>query len=284
MSRPVTIGLAQITGWPYSPKENRALSLAAAGHLFDQGARIVVLPELISSGYGSDRDRMLAVAETLDGPTAQAWAQLAGRAGGVIVGGICERGGDALYNTAVGVSGEGVLFHYRKLHLFADEKHCFAPGDKGLPIVTTAFGTIAPCICYDLRFVEVARLLALQGAELICVPTAWVPGFDQQRWDEHGFCPQSRGALLQANLDQVYIACASQVGRCADFEFLGSSLVCDPYGKAVLGPLSNSQHSLASVEIDLDAVTKAHDRNALINPRLDRRTDVYGLRVRGTVL
>ena len=203
----------------------------------------------------------------------------------MIVGGICEREGDALYNTAVGVSGDGVLFHYRKLHLFANEKHCFAPGDKGLPIVTTEFGTIsAPCICYDLRFVEIARLLALRGAELICVPTAWVPGFDRQRWDEHGFCPQARGALLQANLDQVYIACASQVGRNADFEFLGSSLVCDPYGQAVLGPLSSSEDSLASVEIDLDAVANAHDRDALINPRVDRRTDVYGLTVCGTVL
>jgi predicted amidohydrolase len=284
VSRTVTIGVAQITGRPYEPESNRELSLGAAEDLFSRGANVVVLPELIVSGYGVGRERLRSVAEPVDGPTVSAWREIAARADGVIVGGFCEAAGGSLFNAAVAVGADGVLLHYRKLHLFATEKGCFTPGDLGLPTVETEFGTIAACVCYDLRFVETARALSLQGAELICVPTAWLPGFDQERWDEHGYCPQARNVLVQSNLDQVYIACASQAGAAGDYEFLGSSLICDPYGKAVVGPLPGSADELAVAEIDLDAVHRAQDREPLINPRRDRRTDVYGLSVSGTVL
>lgn len=284
MSRVVTIGLGQVTARPYAPEENLELSTSAAAGLFARGADVVVLPELVASGYGTDRERLLAVAEPLDGPSVRAWTQLAGRAGGLIVAGFCERDGEALYNTAVAVSADGILLHYRKLHLFSGEKGCFAPGDLGLPLVATPFGVIGVCVCYDLRFVETARALSLLGAEVICVPTAWLPGFDTERWDDQGFCPQARGALLQANLDQVYIACASQAGRSGDYDFLGSSLLCDPYGKAVLGPLPGEAPALSTAAIDLDAVGRAQERDTLINPRRDRRTDVYGLAVSGSVL
>jgi predicted amidohydrolase len=284
MSRPVTIGVAQITGQPYEPESNRRLSLAAAEELFRRGAQVVVLPELIASGYAADRERMLAVAEPLDGPTIEAWTALAGRAGGVIVGGFCERAGSAIFNSSVAVGTDGLLLHYRKLHLFAAEKECFSPGDLGLPIAQTALGTISTCVCYDLRFVETVRALSLQGAELICVPTAWLPGFDHERWDEHGYCPQARGVFVQSNLDQVYIACASQAGRAGEYDFLGSSLISDPYGKTVLGPLPGSTRELATAQVDLDGVRRAQDRDLLINPRRDRRTDVYSLSVSGTIL
>lgn len=284
MSRVLRIGLAQITGRSYQPDTNRKLSLDAAKELFERGANVIVLPELIVSGYGTDRDRMLAVAEPLDGPTIEAWAVLASSAHGVIIGGLCERVGDTLFNSAVAVGANGVLLHYRKLHLFASEKYCFAPGDLGLPIAETPFGTLGVCVCYDLRFVETARALSLKGAEVICVPTAWLPGFDRERWDEQGFCPQARAALAQSNLDQVYIACASQAGPGGDYDFLGSSVLCDPYGETVVGPLPRSLAELAVAQVDLDAVGRAHDRDLLINPRSDRRTDVYGLFVDGTFL
>jgi predicted amidohydrolase len=280
----VTVGLAQITGRQYDPEHNRVLAADATAELFSRGADVVVLPELIVSGYGTDRERLLPIAETIDGPTVEGWQQAARAAGGLIVGGFCERDGDALYNTAVAVAGDGVVLHYRKLHLFASEKGCFAPGDLGLPVAETAFGVIGVCVCYDLRFVETARALTLQGAELICVPTAWLPGFDSERWDSEGYCPQARGAQLQANLDQAYIACASQAGPSGEHDFLGSSLLCSPYGKTVLGPLPGGTEQLASAAIDLDAVSRAHQRDKLINPRTDRRTDVYGLAVGGAVL
>jgi len=283
MGRELTIGIAQITGRD-APEQNRALSVSAASKLFDDGAQVVVLPELIVPGYRLKADFLRAGAEPLDGPTVRAWTELARSAGGLLAGGFCERDGDALFNTAVLVGGDGVLLHYRKLHRFAGEKEIFTPGDRGLPIIETAVGTIGLCICYDLRFVETARILALSGAEVICVPTAWLTGFDELRWDRDGFCPQARGAQLQANLDQVYIACASQAGRARDLDFLGSSLVCDPRGRAIVGPMPGEREFSAVVTVDLDEVLRAHDRGQLINPKTDRRSDVYALAIEGSVL
>jgi N-carbamoylputrescine amidase len=278
-----TLGIAQITARA-DASANRQLYLDAAEALFDQGAQIVLLPELIVPGYRLDPEFLGAGAEALDGPTTQAWGELAVAAGGYVAGGFCERAGDRLYNTAVLLGPDGLLLHYRKLHTFAGERSIFAPGDLGLPVVETPLGTVGLCVCYDLRFVETARILALRGAELICVPTAWVPGFDQHKWDRDGFSPQARGAQLQANLDQVFIACASQAGEAWEQAFLGSSIVCDPYGAVLVGPLPGDRDELATTTIDLDAARRAQARGELINPRADRRGDVYGLAVEGTVL
>jgi predicted amidohydrolase len=244
----------------------------------------VVLPELIVPGYRLEPEYLETGAESLDGPVTRAWQDLAVDCNGYLAAGFCERDGQRLYNTAVLIGPEGIALHYRKLHRFAAEKEIFTPGDVGLPVVRTEVGVIGLCVCYDLRFIETVRILALQGAELVCVPTAWLTGFDRQRWDSEGYCPQARGAVLQANLDQVHIACASQAGPDGGMHFLGSSIVCDPYGAAVLGPLPGDEPELALVTIDLDAVERAHERGSLINPLEDRRSDVYGLTLGGTVL
>jgi predicted amidohydrolase len=283
MTRELAVGIAQVTAGPV-PERNRDLSIEAARELFGRGAQIVVLPELIVPGYSTDPAFLHETAEAIDGPTTQAWREVAAAAGGYIAGSLCERDGEALFDTAVLVGAEGIALHYRKLHLFGEEKRPFAPGDLGLPVARTSFGVVGLCICYDLRFVETARILALRGAELLCVPTAWLPGFDEQRWDDDGYCPQARGAQLQANLDQLFIACASQAGPSAVYDFLGSSVVCDPYGHTRLGPLPGSRPELAITTIDLEEVPRAHDRGSLITPRADRRSDVYGLAIGESVL
>jgi N-carbamoylputrescine amidase len=279
--RELSIGIAQITARG-DHESSRELTLEAAGTLFERGAQLVVLPELIVPGYRLDAEFQRDGSEPLDGPTIRAWQELAAGAGGYVAGGFCERDGERLYNAAVLVGAAGVLLHYRKLHTFSREREMFAPGDRGLPVARLPFGVVGLCICYDLRFVETARILALAGAELICVPTAWVAGFDQQRWDREGFSPQARGAQVQANLDQVYIACASQAGDAWGQQFLGSSIICDPYGGNPLGPLPGDRDELALATIDLDAVGQAQTRGDLINPRADRRSDVYELTVKGS--
>ena len=284
MSRTVRLGLGQIGSAPGNAERNRELPVATAARLFDDGAQIAILPELCMPWYSTDRDELAPHAETLSGPTVEAWRSLAVEGDGVIVGGLCERDGDRFYNSAVAVDRTGVIGHYRKLHLFASEKNTFTPGDLGLPVFDLPIGRIGLCICYDLRFVEVVRVLALSGADLICVPTAWLPGFDSEKWDSEGLCPQAHGAVLQANLSQVFIACASQVGTFGEFEFLGSSLVASPFGKRVAGPMNGTDDELHGVTVDLDDVSKAKDRGALIRPRADRRTDVYGVLYDGTPL
>jgi predicted amidohydrolase len=284
MSSQVKVGIAQISGEPYAASDNQSRCEDALTRAFDDGADLVVLPELIVSGYGTDAGRLAAIAEPVPGPTTAEWAEIAIAADGYIVGGMCERDGERLFNTALAVGPEGVIGHYRKAHLFAEEKHTFTPGDLGFPLVPTRFGTIGICVCYDLRFVEVVRLMALQGAEVICVPTAWLPGFDEQHWDSEGMSPQGRGTEVQANLNQVFIAAASQVGRHDEYEFLGSSILIDPMGGRVIGPLSGSKEDVVVATIDLASVSRAQERGDLITPRADRRTDIYGIAVGDRVL
>jgi len=271
------IGLAQILSRPEAAEANRKASVDAVASLFEQGADIVVVPEMAVPWYTTDRGALEPLAETLDGPTVVAWQEQAARHEGLVVGGLCERSGDSVYNSAVTVDASGVIAHYRKLHLFDVEKHCFTPGDTGLSVVDTAYGKIGLCICYDLRFVEVVRVLALRGADLICVPTAWVRGFDRRQYREGELIAHAEGALVQANLSQVFIACTSQVGAGDGVELLGSSVVADPYGRMAGGPLSTVREQLEVVDIDLSEARRAQARSELIQPRADRRTDVYGV-------
>lgn len=277
----VGVALAQIGAPPGDSGANRRRSAEVAAALFEQGADIVVLPEMCVPWYTANRARLQGEAEPLDGPTVEAWHLVATAHDGVIVGGFCERaaaaGDEVLYNSAVAVSPDGVIGHYRKLHLFDTEKLCFAPGDLGLPTFESPFGRLGICVCYDLRFVEVVRVLALSGADLICVPTAWVRGFDRRGVDDGGLIPHAQGALLQANLSQVFIACASQAGVFGDLHFLGSSILAGPYGQLIAGPLARDGDELQVTHVDLADAAGAQVRSELIRPRADRRTDVYGV-------
>jgi predicted amidohydrolase len=277
----VSVGLVQIGTEPFDVEANRELTAKSAAAAFERGADIVILPEMVVHGYVADWKKLFPLAEPVGGPTVRSWSELAAEAGGYVVGGFCEREGEALYNAAVAVGPEGTILHYRKMHLFAEEKIAFRPGNLGFPVVPTRFGNIGVCVCYDLRFVEVVRILALRGADLVCVPTAWLPGFDTERWDQRGMCPQAWGAVHQANLSQVFIACASQAGRHGELEFLGSSCLADPYGKLAAGPLPGSEDAIEVTEIDIGASKRAQVRADLITPRADRRTDVYGVLYEG---
>jgi predicted amidohydrolase len=277
----VAVALCQLSGPLYDADTTRAGTIEVAERAFALGAGIVLLPELAVPGYGADAARMRALAEPLDGPTVGAWRRVAARHGGLIAGGFCERDDGSIYNSAVVVGADGVELHYRKLHLFGDEKDAFTPGDRGLPVADTAFGRLGVCVCYDLRFVETVRILALRDAELILVPTAWVPGFDHERANATATAPQVQGVLLQANLSQVFIACASHAGSADGVTFLGSSVLADPFGRAVLGPLSADRDEIALAHVDLGNARLARDRGGRLTPRADRRTDLYALAVDG---
>ncbi len=290
MSTKFRIGLAQLISPPGDVSGNRRRSTVAAIELFELGADVVVLPEMCVPWYSDDPETLAELAEPIDGETVTAWQEAARSYGGIVVGGFCERGargdssGVSLYNSAVAVGADGVLGHYRKLHLFATEKHCFQPGDLGLPTFDTPLGRMGMCVCYDLRFVEVVRVLALCGADLICVPTAWVRGFDHSDAVADALIPQAQGALLQANLNQVFMACASQVGVHGKLGFLGSSILSNAYGRVLAGPASTQEPELLTAEVDLADARTAQARSPLIQPRRDRRTDVYGVSLDGREL
>lgn len=250
---------------------------AAIGRAADDRADLIVLPELAASGYCLEREHLEHVAEPIDGtgPVLASWRAAARRHDVAVIGGFAERRADGgLANSVVVIDYDGsIVGAYRKLHLFADEQDVFVPGDLGLPIFSVAGADVGVLVCYDLRFPEAARILALRDAEVVAVPTAWVAGFDRPAPGvEIG---QVRGALVQANLNQVFIVCADQVGREGTHEFLGRSLVVDPYGSPLAGPLPPDGEEVVTVDVDLADVRAARHRGSGIDPRHNRRTDVY---------
>lgn len=243
-----------------------------------QGAELVVLPEMAACGYLLDADHLDRHAEPGDGSgrALTRWRELARELGVSIIGGFAERTGSGIANAAVVIDRTGtILGTYRKLHLFGAEHRLFVPGDRGLPVFTLGDTKVGVLICYDLRFPESARILALKGADVVAVPTAWVGGFDRST-SSSGSIGQVDGVLVQANLDQVYIACADQVGTEATIHFLGRSVVADPYGNPMVGPLSADEDELVVVEVDPAVAREAQERGRGISPRHNRRTDVYG--------
>lgn len=279
MSRPLTVAICQLR-WSPDPGRNLDQGLAMAAEGFSGGANVVLLPELAVPGYTADPGVLAESAQTLNGPAVKAWQRAAAAGGGYIVGGLCERDGSQLYDSAVMVSGDGLLTCYRKAHLFDGEKNVFAPGDAGFPVVSTGYGTFGICICYDLRFVEVLRILALQGAELVLVPSAWVSGFDRGAAAPASLLDlpgQVTGLLVQANLNQVFTVAASFAGPGPGVEFLGCSVAAGPYGDALAGPLPADTERVAFAHVDLDEVAEAGRRTPLVTPRKDRRRDLYSV-------
>jgi N-carbamoylputrescine amidase len=276
MSRPLTVALCQLR-WSSDPARNLDQGLAMAAEGFAGGADVVVLPELAVPGYTTDPVVLAERAQTLEGPAVHAWRRAAAAGGGYVIGGLCERDGEQLFDSAVMVSANGVLACYRKAHLFSAEKNVFAPGDAGFPVVSTPYGLFGLCICYDLRFVEVLRILALQGAELVLVPSAWVSGFDRGTPAGSATPGQVSGLLVQANLNQVFVAAASFAGQGPGLEFLGSSVAASPYGDALAGPLPADAERVAFAHVDLDRVAEAGQRTPLVTPRMDRRRDLYSV-------
>ncbi len=263
------------------PDANRLAIAAAIRAEAAAGAKLIVLPELAVSGYHLDEPALRAAAEPAEGPTAALLRGLAAETDATLVCGFCEKEAGRIYNSAMLVTPAGALTLYRKLHLFDGEKEVFTPGDKGLVVAETPVGQVGVCVCYDLRFVEVARGLALLGADLLAVPTAWVGGFDKAPRDEGGFIGQARGAVVQANLNQLPMVCASQSGREGNIRFLGSSLIVDAWGACLAGPMGEDESGAARAVLDLGQIRAARRRSDRIRPREDRRVDVYSLNVNG---
>jgi predicted amidohydrolase len=150
---------------------NRAEAVRYATTAAERGARLIVLPELASSGYVfHSTEEAKAASETVGGPFTTALHDLCARFDCVIVAGFSEHADLARHNSAVVVGPAGPLGVYRKVHLFNDEQSWFLPGD-GLVVAETPVGKVGVLICYDLRFPEAARELTLAGAEFIAVPT-----------------------------------------------------------------------------------------------------------------
>jgi predicted amidohydrolase len=253
---------------------NVAKSVEFIERAADHDARLIVLPELANTGYVFDtREEAFALAEEIPGgATTQAWAKVAQQRGLTIVAGIAERAGDVLYNAAAIIGPDGHIGTFRKVHLWNEENLFFEPGNLGFPVFATPIGRIGAMICYDGWFPEAHRLLALQGADLICIPTNWVPipGQDPRREAMANIL-----CMAAAHSNSVFIAAADRVGIERGQPFLGESLIVSYTGWPVAGPASSTDEEIIYADVNLSDARRKRNWNEYNQVLRDRRKDVY---------
>ncbi len=226
----------------------------------EQGAELAVLPEMWSTGY--DYKRLDRLAEETP-RILQSLQDLTDELGLVTVGSLPEKLDGTIYNTAF-VHDRGKLAgSYRKLHLFSSmgEDRFLGAGDRTLT-VPTSIGRLGVAICYDLRFPELFRKLALEGAEILCLPAEW-PKPRQEHWR----------TLLRARAieNQFFVAAANCCGIQGKLDFFGMSLLIAPRGE-VLAEAGEGDAEICAV---FDFEEMAAFRSQIPCYR-DRRPEVYG--------
>jgi len=239
------------------------------------GARVMVLPELADTGYVfADLAELGDLAAPIpEGASAQKLIALGRELDIYIVSGLAERDQDRFYNSALLCGSDGYIGSYRKLHLWDMENPLFSPGDLGLPVFETALGRIGLAICYDGWFPELFRTMALAGAELICIPTNWVPMPAQPTGMEAMANTLHRAA---AHSNGIFIACANRIGVERGQPFIGQSIILGPDGWPLAGPAPEAKEEILIAEIDLDKVASSRVLNTYNNVLGDRRPDAYG--------
>jgi 5-aminopentanamidase len=229
-----------------------------------EDVNLLVCPEMYLTGYHIGIDAVRQLAESRDGPSAYAVAEVARRTGVAIGYGYPERGAeDAFFNSVQLFSATGAsLANYRKTHLFGDlDKSMFCASDADSAVVDVAGWWVGMLICYDVEFPENARKLALRGAELIIAPTANMVPFDV-------VCTTIVPARAYEN--QLYLAYANYCGTEREFEYCGLSCVAAPDGSDIAR--AGRSEELIIGELDHELLTASRHTATYL---ADRRPQLY---------
>jgi len=285
MKRIVSLGLIQTTcGKDVEDNFDRTVDLIkdAAG----EGAQIICTQELFKSIYFCQREdwKQFDLAEELDerSSTVQRLSGLAAELEIVLIAGLCEKRAIGIYhNTAVVFDADGCcLGKYRKMHIPDDplyyEKYYFTPGDLGYKVFNTRYADVGVLICWDQWFPEASRLLGLQGAEIIFIPTAigHSTTTEGSGYSEAWQTVQRGHAVANA----CFLAAVNRVGHESEpsgndgIDFWGQSFVADPYGR-VLKEASRDQEEIVVCPVDLSFIKEI--KTGYSFPYRDRRVDSY---------
>ena len=230
---------------------------------------LVVLPELFNTGYQFiSKEELASLAEEIpDGFTCKSMIDLARQKKMHIVFGMAERDNDKLYNSAVLVGPNGFIGHYRKTHLFFEEKYFFEPGDTGFRVWDIGQAKIGIMICFDWIFPESARILALKGAQIVCHPANLVLPYCQYAMPVR--CLENRIFSITANRVGT-----EQRRQEPPLTYTGRSIIVDPLAN-VLAQLDDTEVGTANVEIDPEKASdkKITEYNHVFD---DRRPELYG--------
>ncbi len=270
------VAVAQIEPQLGEKERNLAMCVARMEEAAAAGAQLLVLPECAIPGYMFDSgEEAMPYAEQIPGPATETLERECARLGLYVVCGLLERDGDALRNAAVLVGPDGLIGSYRKTHLpFLGVDRFVVPGDA-LPVYETPLGRIGIEICYDLRFPEVTRTLALKGADIVAHPTNFPMAAKIQT---------ELITVARAAENRIYLLTANRVGKERWGEFCGWSQIVDPFGKR-LAEADAYEENLLVGEVDVE---KARDKDYVIPGEYElylfghRRPELYGALVEET--
>jgi beta-ureidopropionase len=290
MSRIVRAGLIQasnVLGVNQPLEKIKKAMIEKHLKLIEQAAKkkvqVLCLQEIFYGPYfcAEQNTRWYELTEPVpDGPTIKLMQKLAGKYGMVIVVPIYEKEMTGLYyNTAAVIDADGkYLGKYRKAHIPQVapgfwEKFYFTPGDTGYPTFQTKYARIGVYICYDRHFPEGARILGMNGAEIVFNPSATVAGLSEYLWE----LEQPAHAVANG----YFVGALNRVGREAPWnigEFYGKSYFCNPRGK-IIAQASRDKDELVVADLDLDMIAEVRN---LWQFYRDRRPDSYGSLVRSS--
>jgi predicted amidohydrolase len=247
-----------------------------------QKADLIVFPELVTTGFECGVG-FTELAEKVPGHTVNLLAQQAAQYSTYIVFGMAvkERVESILYNAAIMVGPDGEFVgDYRKLHPRGEERMVFRPGFR-MPVLDTSFGPVGLMLGWDLAFPEVARSLALDGAEVICLCASW----------EHPYLDEWRAMVVaRAFENSVYLVAANRIGQEPSYTFAGQSMIvgpraevlsamdphptgqtaAQPTGQAAAQPTGQAAaqpEGFVVVKIELDAVRRMREEHQLFQLR-----------------
>lgn len=265
--REITIGIVQMKPRLGEPEENLVkMSEMISKIASQQKVDLIVFPELVTSGNELGV-RFTDLAQRVPGPTINLIAQRANDFGIYVAFGMVtkERVESVLYNSAVLVGPDGDLIEvYNKVHLRGEERMAFREGFK-LPVAETDIGNIGLMIGYDLAFPEVARSLALEGADLLCVLSNWETA-NIDEWKTY--------LRARAYENSLFVAGVNRVGEDVTLNFGGESMVIGPRGEVYASLVESTDatsgepvEGYAVARIDLDDVRKNREEFQFIQTR-----------------
>jgi 5-aminopentanamidase len=247
--------------------EDKAANLAALSRMAQAsamaGAELLLCPECWLAGYNLSEEACEKEAEPQAGASMKAIGKIASDNNIAIAYGYVERDGAVLYNSAAFIGADGnLLGHYRKVHLFSDFEHArYTPSNGFAPSFLYRDWRIGLLICYDVEFPEAVRAVALQGAELILIPTALTP--------EYRAVPD-RIVPARALENQIFVAYCNHSGVENGLEFLGGTCLAGPYGEKLAAAGAGDALLIADISHNMLECAKP-----IFPYRRDRRPALY---------
>jgi predicted amidohydrolase len=272
MAEPITIAVAQIDIAFADREKNLARMIKVLEETAAKSAKLTIFPEAALAGYCYDSlDEARPHAEPIPGPSTKRLTGVCRELGVFTIYGLLESEGSRLFNACALVGPDGVVGSYRKIHLpFLGIDRFTTPGDRAFAVHEAAGMRIGMNICYDGGFPESARIMMLQGADLVVLPTNWPPGAE---------CMDGCAVNTRAMENNIYYAACDRVGDERGFHFIGQSKICDPSG-ANLAEAAHDREEILYAPVD---VAKARRKKIIRVPKLheidrlrDRRPEMYG--------